>query len=53
MTKRKPEKGQCRCVAFCIEDTARTGRFCKLEHATPKNTDAPHAALSSKEGLTP
>ena len=27
------QKEQCRCAAFCLEDTARSGRYCKLKSA--------------------
>lgn len=38
-----PPREQCRCTAFCIEDIARTGRFCKLRHEL--------CAATSKDGL--
>jgi hypothetical protein len=39
--KQNPPKDDCRCGAFCIEDTASTGRVCKLEkhRAAQKETD--------------
>jgi hypothetical protein len=32
-----PPKEPCSCKAFCLEDLARTGRYCKLEAARSGN----------------
>lgn len=33
MSGKRPEKDLCGCNAFCIEDTARSGRVCRLDHS--------------------
>ena len=41
-------KEPCRCRAFCIEDTARTGRFCQIE--TNRLADAAFTERAKEQG---
>jgi len=41
VSDKAPPKAPCRCVVFCLEDLARTGRICKLHGVgkPPKKED--------------
>lgn len=41
----------CRCRAFCIEDTARTGRYCRLT-VLPKRKTAPCECVATCTEVT-